>query len=49
MIKFYMIITLLLIFYFLMWKIEKDLIQEKEFQERKQREKEERFERGFYW
>ena len=49
MIKFYIIITLLLIFYFLMWKTEKDLIQEKEFQERKQREKEERFERGFYW
>jgi hypothetical protein len=32
-----------------MWETEKDLIQEKEYQERKQRKKEERFEKGFYW
>lgn len=49
MIKFYIIIICLLTHYFLMWKTEKDLIQEKEYQERRQREKEERFEKGFYW
>lgn len=48
MIKFYTIIICLLVFYVWLWSIEKDLIEEKEHEERKKMEKEKLL-REYYW
>ncbi len=46
---FFFIIFLMVIFEIGLYLKEKDIIREIEFQERRQKEKEERFKQGFYW